>query len=238
MATDKKDIELRSEKVRNIVGKVPPLLLRKGIVIISLVILFFVTGAYFMPYPETFHAKAKIITMPSVELIKAPCSGITYLSETEQPRVSKDQKLGSLFVKDSLVNLTSPIRGKLIVNSINGGFVEQGDILFAVIPDTITTLYCRGYIPGEVINRIRVGQKVDVRYVATDAMNGRIAHGKISQRCLLPADTLHNPYNIAISLNEPPSCCVLENPLQEVDVTIYLSEKTVLKRFLESVGLK
>lgn len=238
MATDKKDIELRSEKVRNIVGKVPPLLLRKGIAIISLVILFFVIGAYFMPYPETFHAKAKIVTVPSVELIKAPCNGITYLSETGRPRVSKGQKLGSLFVKDSLVNITSPIRGKLIVNTINGGFVEQGDILFAVIPDTMTTLYCRGYIPGAMINRIRIGQKADVKYVAKDAVNGCIANGKISQRCPLPTDTLHNPYNIAVSLNESFSCCSLESPLQEVDVTIYISEKTVLNRFLESVGMK
>jgi hypothetical protein len=47
-----KDIELRSEKVRNIVGKVPHTLLRIGITIISIIIVVVLALAYIIPYPE------------------------------------------------------------------------------------------------------------------------------------------------------------------------------------------
>jgi hypothetical protein len=60
MAEYKKDIELRSEKVRNIVGQVPPVLLRQGIAIISLVLLLLFAGAYFIPYPETIRINIQL----------------------------------------------------------------------------------------------------------------------------------------------------------------------------------
>lgn len=60
MTEDNKGIELRSEKVRNIVGKMPPVLLRIGISIITLILIMVVIGAYFMPYPEYVHLKVKI----------------------------------------------------------------------------------------------------------------------------------------------------------------------------------
>lgn len=52
---EKKDnpegIELRSEKVRNIIGDVPPLLLRWGTVIIALVFAVLIGIVLMLPYP-------------------------------------------------------------------------------------------------------------------------------------------------------------------------------------------
>ncbi|WP_352423158.1 hypothetical protein [Proteiniphilum sp.] len=47
---EKKPIELRSEKVRSIIGQVPPLLLRYGITIISLSLLMLVALGALIPY--------------------------------------------------------------------------------------------------------------------------------------------------------------------------------------------
>lgn len=54
---DNRGIELRSEKVRNIVGQVPSLLLSKGITIITSVVILTFVGAYFIQYSETVQAK-------------------------------------------------------------------------------------------------------------------------------------------------------------------------------------
>ena len=54
MADDK--IELRSEKVRNIIGEIPSGIVRYGITIITIIILGLLVGAYFIPYPETVNA--------------------------------------------------------------------------------------------------------------------------------------------------------------------------------------
>jgi len=50
-----KDIELRSEKVRNIVGKIPPATDRYGITIIGLVIAIVVAVSMLIPYQEEIH---------------------------------------------------------------------------------------------------------------------------------------------------------------------------------------
>ena len=46
-------IELRSEKVRHIIGEIPSRIVRYGITIITFVILGLLVDAYFIPYPET-----------------------------------------------------------------------------------------------------------------------------------------------------------------------------------------
>ena len=58
MADDK--IELRSEKVRHIIGEIPSKIVRYGITIITIVILGLLGGAYFIPYPETISAKVQM----------------------------------------------------------------------------------------------------------------------------------------------------------------------------------
>ena len=58
MADDK--IELRSEKIRHIIGEIPSRIVRYGITIITIVILGLLVGAYFIPYPETISAKVQM----------------------------------------------------------------------------------------------------------------------------------------------------------------------------------
>ena len=53
-------IELRSEKVRHIIGEIPSRIVRYGITIITIVILGLLIGAYFIPYPETISAKVQM----------------------------------------------------------------------------------------------------------------------------------------------------------------------------------
>ena len=53
-------IELRSEKIRHIIGEIPSRIVRYGITIITIVILGLLVGAYFIPYPETISAKVQM----------------------------------------------------------------------------------------------------------------------------------------------------------------------------------
>lgn len=50
---EQRNIELRSEKVRNIVGKIPPAVDRYGIAVIGLVLIVVVTVSMLIPYKET-----------------------------------------------------------------------------------------------------------------------------------------------------------------------------------------
>lgn len=56
-----KEIELRSEKVRNIIGQIPPLLVHSGMGVIALVVLITLTVSYFIPYYETVEGRVEIL---------------------------------------------------------------------------------------------------------------------------------------------------------------------------------
>lgn len=53
MAEQKDNIELRSEKVRNIIGQVPSRIIRSGITTLFVVVMILLTGSYFFRYPDT-----------------------------------------------------------------------------------------------------------------------------------------------------------------------------------------
>lgn len=57
-STEDNNIELRSEKVRNLLGEVPPSLVRWGTVIIVAIFLALLLVVCFMPYP---HSKGESI---------------------------------------------------------------------------------------------------------------------------------------------------------------------------------
>ena len=56
-------IELRSEKVRHIIGEIPSGIVCYGITIITIVLLVLLVGAYFIPYPETISARIEMTDM-------------------------------------------------------------------------------------------------------------------------------------------------------------------------------
>lgn len=58
---ENRQIELRSEKVRNIIGQVPPVLLRYGIMIIGVSLLILIGVSAFIPYQPTFETQITVI---------------------------------------------------------------------------------------------------------------------------------------------------------------------------------
>ena len=82
-------IELRSEKVRHIIGEIPTRIVRYGITVITIVILGLLIGAYFIPYPETISAKMQMtnahqgtITVP-YKYVNTIAKGMTVNIEVE-----------------------------------------------------------------------------------------------------------------------------------------------------------
>ena len=73
MEKNKKDldnIELRSEKVRNVIGKVPPRLVSLGTVtvIITVIVLALAVAFYKIPYPISIEANGEVINQRTVQV--------------------------------------------------------------------------------------------------------------------------------------------------------------------------
>jgi hypothetical protein len=66
METERNNIELRSEKVRNIIGQIPPFWVRTGTVVIILILIALGYAAWKVPYPFTVEAGGTVEkTVPS-----------------------------------------------------------------------------------------------------------------------------------------------------------------------------
>lgn len=60
-----KKLELRSQDVQDVLGKVPPSILRWGITVIALILIGLLAGAYFFKYPDTLTGQVSITTSNS-----------------------------------------------------------------------------------------------------------------------------------------------------------------------------
>jgi len=75
MQEKEKDIELRSEDVQDVMGQVPPAILRWGITVIALVVLLLLVGCFIFKYPDTLTGKATLTTEVPPANILARASG-------------------------------------------------------------------------------------------------------------------------------------------------------------------
>lgn len=78
-------IELRSEKVRNIIGEVPPVLVRSGIGIVFGLILLLLIAIYLIPYPETLRVEVTV-TSVSDHIVEAYADALVPFAYVNQVR--------------------------------------------------------------------------------------------------------------------------------------------------------
>ena len=79
------NIELRSEKVRHIIGQVPPVLVRTGTMVITLVVITLALAFYTIRYPITIEAQGKVTCNDSVEVLVP----YKYLYLFDEPRTAR-----------------------------------------------------------------------------------------------------------------------------------------------------
>lgn len=63
-----RSFELRSEKVRSIVGQIPTSLVRYGISVIAFVLIALFAVTYFLPYKQVYSGNATVYVIPSESL--------------------------------------------------------------------------------------------------------------------------------------------------------------------------
>ena len=78
------NIELRSEKVRNVIGKVPPRLVSLGTVLITVIVLALALAFYKIPYALSIEAPGEVINQRTVQVFVP----YKYLYLFDEPRTA------------------------------------------------------------------------------------------------------------------------------------------------------
>ena len=81
------NIELRSEKVRNVIGKVPPRLVSLGTVVITIIVLALAVAFYKIPYPISVEATGEVVSQRTV-LVFVPYKNLHLFNEPRTAHIS------------------------------------------------------------------------------------------------------------------------------------------------------
>ncbi len=139
------NIELRSEKVRHIIGIVPPRLVRMGTVVITLVVVFLAVAAYTIHYPISIEAQGEVVEKHTL-IVRVPYKYLYLFNETRLARVSFEGMDSS--EPPSVYPVASHDNRLLRMGGTNY-FIAKVDV-------------------GCDSSKVQVGQKADVHIVVSD----------------------------------------------------------------------
>lgn len=89
-----KNIELRSEEVQEVMGQIPPWILRYGITSLFVILLVLLSGSWWFSYPETIQAEVVLTSFHSPVYVKAGNSGnLEDLYVIDKQKVAKGELL-------------------------------------------------------------------------------------------------------------------------------------------------
>jgi len=167
MSIDEK-IELRSEKVRSIIGQVPSRIVRFGTAILSIVILLFIIGVCLFKYPIKLTVPVIVNSTPEAISIIANDDGrISYFHKSSGQKLHKGDSIALLSTLSAGLQtraqfIISPIDGSLLQNYKSDCQLSKNSIICAIIPDSIESYYIQAVIPYEYFSSVRIGQIVNV----------------------------------------------------------------------------
>lgn len=222
-----KSIELRSEKVRNIVGQIPSLLIRQGILIIGLVLLVLLGVSAFIPYKETMKITVTLATIPKSVFLHSPKKGEIVFTGKKQ--VEKEEIVAKCIAVDSVYSLYATKKGKVLEAISNKELVDKGEFVTVIIPQNDTSFYGTFEINSRLQQKIQVGQKVVLKVEAVDLI------GKITYKYPnLLGETKTTRYRIDFQKQIP-----IDLPPKSVsDGELTLSEQAVLYKIMNVLKLE
>jgi len=120
------NIELRSEKARNIIGQIPPLIMRIGITIIFSIVIVLLLFAYYFKYPYLIAVEGKIISNSNNSYCEIKVPSI-YESE-----IKASQKI-TIYLNNISYLKSSTIESKIEKINNNIEVYSKGAYIYAVV---------------------------------------------------------------------------------------------------------
>ena len=131
--SDEKNIEIRSDEVQEIIGKSPSWLLRSGLTVILVFVLFLLLGSWLFRYPDIIRARVVVYSEnPPAHIVARTTGRIEHLFVQDNDRVAKGQILAIL---ENTANYEDVIQ---LRNDL-----AEADVFFL----TFDTLYYKKIVP-------------------------------------------------------------------------------------------
>ena len=173
MKTEDIDLQLRSEKVRNIVGEIPPAIMRYGIYIIILIVSVSLFCLFIIPIHEQYRTNIIIKSIPEPEVVTSPLYGKINYCVSNNSYVDKDEKIAKISHNETICDIYSKSSGEIILNNKNNSYLKVEDIVCEIIPEK-GQLYTQALVPMNYINKDYKSFHIDIIVPTGESINGSI----------------------------------------------------------------
>ncbi len=121
------DIELRSEELQDIIGRIPTKIEKYGILVMFCIIAMLLIGSFFFRYPDSLEATAVITnSTPPVNIVAKTTGILEYVNTKNKSTVMAGEALG---VIKNTARYEDVSRLKAVVNQWNSGNLELASLI-------------------------------------------------------------------------------------------------------------
>lgn len=232
------NIELRSEEVQELMGKVPPMILHVG----TIVILFFLVLILFLgsivKYPDQLDIPVSVTNTQQAIEVKAAQNGwvMEYSIDEELQEIKRGDTLMVMRTNgnDETTCIVSPQSGVAFSCELisEGNYVEAGTPLM-IISDSVEhhLIKAKAYVTREVIEKLKGHQEVEMQLYEHN-LHGHIV--KIAEF----ANPYTDNYAVEMSFNSPLELSRVVIWNVHTTASVRLTDSSILKRFWEGVNVR
>lgn len=230
--TDIPNIELRSGEVQELMGKIPPAIIRVGISVILIFVILIYIASNYIKYPDIISIPIVAKNVNYVTEIKPIKSGVLIEANYEYGSVDKGYTLAKLVtnsidMKDTII-LTAPFAGVIYPCDTfhENDYIEKNTALCVLVDSIRNKITAKGYISTDYRNRITIGMEVE------SSINNNSIEGKVTSIANY-ANPNNGTYTINMEFETPEELnhTIVWN--LHIDAKIIVTERSVFDKFFK-----
>lgn len=196
------NIELRSEEVQKLMGRIPPAILRFGLFIMFSFLITIILVSFLFKYPDIEKIPINVKNVTKIINIRANCSGQVLKINFKPHHVSLGDTLVWLLTskEDKLdtVYIISPTTGVIYpCNSFSkGNYIEKNSLLFVLTDSIQQVIISNAFVSNNLRNKIKIGMPVEAD------IDGIRFYGKVNNIAKY-ANPINRNYAISLKFDNP-----------------------------------
>lgn len=223
MSEKQNDIELRSEKIRGVIGRIPNILVRIGISVISITVLCLLLILFFLPYPTYTEEQIDLYSEPNYYIKYELTNGTIFYDSIKS--VKEGGEIYKFIQYPDTIISVSPIEGNISFLCANNTIITKGIATCKITPSKVDNVFGIIYVPPKKIGYFHIGKQIDV------FINNQSKIGYIEE--IFPVSQIDHFHCIKVNINID---CDKSDFVKRMPTTgqakILVTNKPFLKRIL------
>lgn len=188
--------DTHSPEVEDIVGRAPSWVVRRGTIVLAVLICAALAGAWLIRYPDVVTVPVSLgVTQPPVKVTAISKGYIRKYFISDNTTVKINDLIGTM--DDSTHVLRAPASGKWIAVKGNGEYTTGDDVIGMIVPLTFDQ-DMRVSLPEKTAGKVRTGQRVLIKLNEYPFIEYGMLPAKVTMIAGVPVDSSY-PVRITLS---------------------------------------